>query len=161
KPDMETLSMDDLYNNLKIYEYKFMGSSIKTQNTQNVVFVSSNNTDNTNKAVNTAHGVSAAISKTNASNLPNVDSLRDGLKVADGNVDYESQKIPTETGRNLGVKGTETIGFDKDKVKFYNCHRRGHFAMECRAFKHQDNKNRVAPRRTMPVEDTTSNALVT
>nr|GEX00630.1 hypothetical protein [Tanacetum cinerariifolium] len=76
KPNLESLSMDDLYNNLKIYEAEVMGSSSTTQNTQNVAFVSSNNTDSNNKAVNTVHGVSAASLKTNASNLPNVDSLR-------------------------------------------------------------------------------------
>nr|GEX74508.1 ribonuclease H-like domain-containing protein [Tanacetum cinerariifolium] len=96
KPDLETLSMDDLYNNLKIYEAEVIGSSSTTLKHTNVAFMSSNNTNSTNKAVNTAHGVSAANSKTNASNLLNVDSLRDGLKVADGNVDYETQKIPTE-----------------------------------------------------------------
>nr|GEW81551.1 reverse transcriptase domain-containing protein [Tanacetum cinerariifolium] len=74
-PDLKTLSMDDLYYNLKIHEAEVMGSSSTTQNILNVAFVSSNNTNNTNKAVNTAHGVSAASSKTNASNLPNVDSL--------------------------------------------------------------------------------------
>nr|GEU78513.1 putative ribonuclease H-like domain-containing protein [Tanacetum cinerariifolium] len=110
--------------------------------------------------VNTAHGFSAASSKTNTSILPNVDSLRDKLKVADGNVDYESQKIPTKTRRNLDVKGTEAIGFDKTKVECYNCHRRGHFSRKCRATKHQDNMNKEAPRRIMPIEDNNSNALV-
>nr|GEX84893.1 reverse transcriptase domain-containing protein [Tanacetum cinerariifolium] len=75
--NLETLSMDDLYNNLKIYKAEVMGSYSTTQNTQNIAFVSSNSTDSTNKAVNTAHGVSAASFKTNASNLPNVDSLSD------------------------------------------------------------------------------------
>ncbi|GJU09257.1 hypothetical protein Tco_1125687 [Tanacetum coccineum] len=77
KPDLETLSMDDLYNNLKIYEAEVMGSSSTSQNTQNVAFVSSNITGSTNEAVKTAHGVSAANSKANASTLPNVDSLSD------------------------------------------------------------------------------------
>ncbi|GJS19124.1 hypothetical protein Tco_0447756 [Tanacetum coccineum] len=36
KPDLEDLSMDDLYNNLKIYEVEIMGSSSTNQNTQNV-----------------------------------------------------------------------------------------------------------------------------
>ncbi|GKC56510.1 hypothetical protein Tco_1084108 [Tanacetum coccineum] len=51
----------------------------KTQakNTQNVAFVSSNNTSSTNEVVKTAHGVFAANSKANASTLPNVDSLSD------------------------------------------------------------------------------------
>nr|GEZ55967.1 hypothetical protein [Tanacetum cinerariifolium] len=77
KPYLETLRMDDLYNNLKIYKAEVIGLSSTTQNTQNVAFVSSNNTDNTNKAVNTTHDVFAASSKTTASNLPNVDSLSD------------------------------------------------------------------------------------
>ncbi|GJZ69454.1 hypothetical protein Tco_0633004 [Tanacetum coccineum] len=79
KPDLEDLSMDDLYNNLKIYEAEVMGSSSTSQNTQNVAFVSSNSTGSTNEAVKTAHGVSAANSKANASTLPNVDSLSDAV----------------------------------------------------------------------------------
>nr|GEW67890.1 hypothetical protein [Tanacetum cinerariifolium] len=160
KPYLETLSMDDLYNNLKICEAEVMRPSSITQNTQIVAFVSSNNTNSTNKAVNTAHGASATSFKTNASNLLNVGSLRDRLKVADGNVDYGSQKIPTKTGKNLGFKRTETIGFDKTKMECYNFHRRGHISRECRATKHQDNRNRKASRRIMLVEDTTSNALL-
>ncbi|GJX38833.1 ribonuclease H-like domain-containing protein [Tanacetum coccineum] len=77
KPDLEDLSMDDLYNNLKIYEAEIIGSSSINQNTQNVAFMSSNITSSTNEAVKTAHGVSAANSKNNASTLPNVDSLSD------------------------------------------------------------------------------------
>ncbi|GJR02683.1 hypothetical protein Tco_0525667 [Tanacetum coccineum] len=63
KPDLDTLSMDDLYNNLKIYETKVKGSSSSNQNSQNVAFVSSNNTDSSNQA----HG----------SNSTNTDSMSD------------------------------------------------------------------------------------
>ncbi|GKD04163.1 hypothetical protein Tco_1179137, partial [Tanacetum coccineum] len=69
KPDLEDLSMDDLYNNIKIYEAEVMGSSSTSQNTQNVAFVSSNVTGSTNEAVKTAYDVSAANSKANASTL--------------------------------------------------------------------------------------------
>ncbi|GKC03094.1 hypothetical protein Tco_0994704, partial [Tanacetum coccineum] len=79
KPDLEDLSMDDLYNNPKICEAEVMRSSSTSQNTQNVAFVSSNSTGSTNKAVKTAHGVSDANSKANASTLPNVDSLSDAV----------------------------------------------------------------------------------
>ncbi|GKF06838.1 hypothetical protein Tco_0037506 [Tanacetum coccineum] len=46
KSDLDTLSMDDLYNNLKVYEseIKFQSSSILKS--QNVAFVSSENTSN-------------------------------------------------------------------------------------------------------------------
>ncbi|GKC21485.1 ribonuclease H-like domain-containing protein, partial [Tanacetum coccineum] len=53
----------------------------------------------------------------------------------------------------------ETVDFDKTKVECHNCHRRGHFARECRALRNQENRNRDAPRRVVPVE-TTTNALV-
>nr|GEW63081.1 hypothetical protein [Tanacetum cinerariifolium] len=151
---LKTLSIDDLYNNLKIYEAEVMGSSSTTQNTQNVAFVFSNNTDNTNKVVNTAHGVSAANSKTNAFNLPNVDSLKEiDLKWQMEMLTMRARIFLQKTGRNLSVKGIDTIGFDKTKVECYNCHIRGHFARKCKTTKHQDNK-------TVPVEDTTSNAFV-
>ncbi|GKD02799.1 ribonuclease H-like domain-containing protein, partial [Tanacetum coccineum] len=45
------------------------------------------------------------------------------------------------TRRKLSVNGNETIGFDKSKVERYNCHKRRHFARECRAPRNQDNKN--------------------
>nr|GFA09635.1 ribonuclease H-like domain-containing protein [Tanacetum cinerariifolium] len=184
--------MDDLYNNLKIYEAEVIGSSSTTQNTQNVGFVSFNNTDSTNKAVNTTHGVSAASSKTNASNLPNVDILSDAviysfftsqsnspqldnedlkqidlhdleemdLKWQMAMLTMRARRFLQKTRRSLCVKRTGTIGFNKTKVEYYNFHRRGHFVRECRAFKHQDNMNKKAPIRTVPVEDTTLNALI-
>ncbi|GJU52515.1 hypothetical protein Tco_1226229 [Tanacetum coccineum] len=50
KPDLDTLSMDDLYNNLNIYETKVKGSSSSNQNLQNVAFVSFNNFGSSNQA---------------------------------------------------------------------------------------------------------------
>ncbi|GKE65449.1 ribonuclease H-like domain-containing protein [Tanacetum coccineum] len=47
----------------------------------------------------------------------------------------------------------------ESKVKCYNCHKRGHFARECRALRNQDNK-KESSRRSVPVETSTSTALV-
>nr|GEY05721.1 putative ribonuclease H-like domain-containing protein [Tanacetum cinerariifolium] len=49
---------------------------------------------------------------------------------ADASVFAICAKLPT--GRNLGVNGPTSMGFDISKVECYNCHRKGHFARECR-----------------------------
>ncbi|GJV97017.1 putative ribonuclease H-like domain-containing protein [Tanacetum coccineum] len=64
------------------------------------------------------------------------------------------------TRRKFTVNGNETIGFDKSKVECYNCYKRGHFVRECRAPRNQENSNRENTRRVVPVEITTSNALM-
>nr|GEX44701.1 hypothetical protein [Tanacetum cinerariifolium] len=62
------------------------------------------------------------------------------------------------TKRNLGANGTTSIGFDMSKVECYNCHRRGHFAKECKS--PRDTRNKDTQRRNVPVKTCTSNALV-
>nr|GEV73956.1 ribonuclease H-like domain-containing protein [Tanacetum cinerariifolium]GEZ52594.1 ribonuclease H-like domain-containing protein [Tanacetum cinerariifolium] len=57
KPGVDTLSFDDLYNNLRVFKSYVKGSTRSSFSTQNVAFVSSNNTSSTNE-VNTAYGVS-------------------------------------------------------------------------------------------------------
>ncbi|GJZ64058.1 ribonuclease H-like domain-containing protein [Tanacetum coccineum] len=71
-----------------------------------------------------------------------------------------ARRFLKNTGRKLTVNGNETIGFDKSKVECYKCHKRGHFARECMAPRNQENRNRENTRRVVPVETTTSNALV-
>ncbi|GJU78485.1 hypothetical protein Tco_1275555 [Tanacetum coccineum] len=56
KPGMDSLSFDDLYNNLRVFENDIKGSTASSSSTQNVVFVSEN-TSNTNDA-STAYDVS-------------------------------------------------------------------------------------------------------
>ncbi|GJZ69084.1 hypothetical protein Tco_0632634 [Tanacetum coccineum] len=75
KSDLDTLSMDDLYNNLKVYEYEIKVQSSSSSNSQNVAFVSSENTSSTNEAVNTAHEVSTASSQGQASSSTYADDV--------------------------------------------------------------------------------------
>ncbi|GJZ15324.1 hypothetical protein Tco_0551001 [Tanacetum coccineum] len=82
KPDIDTLSLDDLYNNLKIYEPEVKGTSSSSTNTQNVAFVSSNSTNNTNGAVNTAHGATTTSTQVTAVNSTTIDVRNTKVSVA-------------------------------------------------------------------------------
>ncbi|GKC45089.1 hypothetical protein Tco_1062811, partial [Tanacetum coccineum] len=67
KPDLDELMMDDLYNNLKVNEVEIKSQSSSNLNSQNVAFVSSENTSSTNEAVNTTIDVSTASTQGQAS----------------------------------------------------------------------------------------------
>ncbi|GKA17694.1 hypothetical protein Tco_0697531 [Tanacetum coccineum] len=75
KVEIETISLDDLYNNLKIYKPELIGSSSINQNSQNVAFVS----NSTNKVDNTAHGVSTTHTQGNGVNYSSLDNLCDAV----------------------------------------------------------------------------------
>ncbi|GJT05278.1 putative ribonuclease H-like domain-containing protein [Tanacetum coccineum] len=112
--------MDNLYNNMKIYETEVKGSSNSNQNSQNMAFVSSNNSGSSNQA----HG----------SNSVNIDSMSDidaddleemDLKWQMAMLTMRSRRFLNKTGRLLmNANGSETIGFNKSKVECYNCYKK-------------------------------------
>ncbi|GJY30239.1 hypothetical protein Tco_0413734 [Tanacetum coccineum] len=79
--NLNTMSMDDLYNNLKVCESEVKGMSSSSSSTQNMAFVSSsnNNTSSSNEAVNAAHGVSIASTRVNTAYFTNIDNLSDAV----------------------------------------------------------------------------------
>ncbi|GJV79264.1 hypothetical protein Tco_1515134 [Tanacetum coccineum] len=80
KPDIDQTDIDDLYNNLRVYEDEMKRSSNSTSNSQNLGFLSSENTSSTNEVsttsgnfgVNTAGGTS---STNQVSSTPGADEV--------------------------------------------------------------------------------------
>ncbi|GJR05759.1 hypothetical protein Tco_0528743 [Tanacetum coccineum] len=194
------MSMDDLYNNLKVYEPEIKWMSNSSSSTQNMALESSlnNNSDSSNEVVNiaqtvnTAYRVSTASTQVNNANSSNVDNLSDaviytflasqpnspqlvtkdlqqihpdGIEEMDlrwqmAMLTIRARRFLKNNGRRLTVNSNENIGFDKSKVEWYNCHKKEHFAKECRALRNQDYKNKESTRRNIPMETFTSTALV-
>ncbi|GJW55662.1 hypothetical protein Tco_0099747 [Tanacetum coccineum] len=145
KSDIHTLSMDDLYNNLKVYKFEIKGQTSSSSNSQNVAFVSSNNSNITNETVSTAHSVSVASFKdqastasyaddvmfssfANQSNAPQLDNEdleqidADDLKEMDLKwqvimLTMRVKRFIKKTRRKLDLNDKETVGFDRTKGK--------------------------------------------
>ncbi|GJX45935.1 putative ribonuclease H-like domain-containing protein [Tanacetum coccineum] len=88
-----------------------------------------------------------------------------GAAVSNEDANQKFLKALPSSWNNVALIMRNKDGFDKTKVECFNCHRRGHFAKECRAPRNQGNRNgdakyrsRDNTRRTVPVE--TSDALV-
>ncbi|GJU31584.1 ribonuclease H-like domain-containing protein [Tanacetum coccineum] len=164
KLEIETLSLDDLFNNLKAYESEVKGTSSSTTNSHNVAFLSSSSTNSATRAVNTAQGVNTASTQGAADSSTTVENLSDAMiysffasQPSIPQLDNEDlQQIHPDDLEEMDLR----IGFDKSKVECFNCHERGHFTRECRAPRNQDSRNKDPTRRTIPVEETTSKAIV-
>ncbi|GJT62653.1 putative ribonuclease H-like domain-containing protein [Tanacetum coccineum] len=188
KPGVDSLSFDDLYNNLRVFENDVKGPTASSSSTQNVAFISEN-TSSTNDvsiaySVSNTSGQNSQYEQTssysllaNQSSCPQLDhedlkhldefDLEEmNLKWKVAMISMRIKKFYKKTGRKLQFDAKEPVGFDKTKVKCYNCHKTGHFARECRTKGNQDSRRRDAwnsrnkdGRRSGKQED--SKALVT
>ncbi|GKE27367.1 hypothetical protein Tco_1442751, partial [Tanacetum coccineum] len=79
KPEIETLSLDDLFNNLKAYESEVKGTSRSSTNSHNIAFLSSSSTNSVTRVVNTAQGVNTASTKGATDSSTTVENLSDAV----------------------------------------------------------------------------------
>nr|GEW27190.1 hypothetical protein [Tanacetum cinerariifolium] len=123
--DLDTMSMDDLYNNLKLYEQEVKGMSSLSSSTQNMAFLSSSNNNNsstngavnTAQAVNTAHGVSTASTQVNVAYSTNIDNLSNGVQSSKKSRQQAQGKprrsVPMETSTSTTLVSCDRLcGYD-------------------------------------------------
>nr|GFB38488.1 hypothetical protein [Tanacetum cinerariifolium] len=137
---LEEQSLDDLFNSLKIYEVEVRSSSSASTFTQNIAFMSSQTTNSTNDPVSTVASVFAA--SANIHKIDDDDLEEMDLKWQMAMLTVRARRFLQRTVRNLGVNRPTSMGFDMSPK---DTRRNG--AAE-------------TPRRNVPVETSTSNALV-
>ncbi|GKE50060.1 ribonuclease H-like domain-containing protein [Tanacetum coccineum] len=142
KPDIYQTDIDDLYNNLRVYEDEMKRSSSSTSNSQNLAFLSSENTSSTdevstasgNFGVNTAGGTNSLSQVSSTLGADEVVCYFFAKQTTSPPLDNEDlQQIDQDALEELDIRGQVAMLTVRSQVECYNCHRKGHFAKECKS----------------------------
>nr|GEY95839.1 hypothetical protein [Tanacetum cinerariifolium] len=155
KTNLEEQSLDDLFNSLKIYKAEAKIFSSASNLTQNIAFVSSSNTDSTTESVSVPASVFAVSTKIHVSPLPNVDSLSNAVIYSFFASQSSSPQLDNDDLMQIDADDLEEMDLKWQMAI------KEHFTRESRSPK-DSRRNGVAEpqRRNVPVETSTSNALV-
>nr|GEU32293.1 retrovirus-related Pol polyprotein from transposon TNT 1-94 [Tanacetum cinerariifolium] len=148
RSDLDTMSLDDLYNHLKVYESEVHKKS--EPNYQIMAFISLAKHSSGSEDGNTACVPTAS------TNVPTASA-----SVATISQDTACAYIASQSsGMKISIQGSDVAGFDKLKVKCFNFHKMGHFTRECRAPRSQDRGRRDNYRQGSKAEDQAPKALM-
>nr|GFB02447.1 hypothetical protein [Tanacetum cinerariifolium] len=169
RSDLDTMSLDDLYNHLKVYESEVQTKS--EPNSQNMAFISSAKHGSRNKDGNTACVPTAITNVPTASasvatisqdiTHAYIASQSSGSQIKFGDINQideddmeemdikwnmallsmRADKFWKKTRKKISIQGSNVAGFDKSKVECFNCHKMGHFVRECKAPRNQDRED--------------------
>ncbi|GJR77397.1 hypothetical protein Tco_0089762 [Tanacetum coccineum] len=123
KPDIDEIDIDDLYNNLRVYEDELKRSSGSNSASQNLAFLSSENTGSTNEVstasgdfgVSTAGGINQVPSTPCAHDMDEDDLEELDLRWQVAMLIVRVKKFIHRTGMNMDFKEKRPVSLDKSK----------------------------------------------
>ncbi|GJX55599.1 ribonuclease H-like domain-containing protein, partial [Tanacetum coccineum] len=137
KADIDEIDIDDLYNNLRVYEDEVKRSSSSTSTSQNLAFLSSENTSSTNE-VSTASGDF-------------------GISTAGGTSQVSSTPCAHEVACSFFAQPITSPQLENEDFQQID----GHFAKECRSGRNQGIRSYGDnDRSNAPTNESSSQALV-
>ncbi|GJW84926.1 ribonuclease H-like domain-containing protein [Tanacetum coccineum] len=136
KPDIDEVDIDDLYNNLRVYEDELKRSSGSNSASQNLAFLSSENTNSTNE-VSTASGDFGVSTAGGINQVPSTPSAHD--------IAYSFLAQPTTSPQLENEDFQQMDGDDLEELDLrwqvamltVRVKKKGHFARECRSGRSQ------------------------
>ncbi|GKA82288.1 ribonuclease H-like domain-containing protein [Tanacetum coccineum] len=150
-PDIDEIDIDDLYNNLRVYEDELKRSSCSNSASQNLAFLSSKNIGSTNEVSTASRDFGM-----DGDDLEELD-LRWQVAMLTVIVKKFIQRI----GKNMDFKEKRPVSLDKSKIECYNCHKKGHFVRECRSGRSQRRRSYGNNGKSnAPTNESSSHALV-
>ncbi|GJT26887.1 putative ribonuclease H-like domain-containing protein [Tanacetum coccineum] len=160
KPDIDEIDIDDLYNNLRVYEDELKRSSGSNSASQNLAFLSSENTSSTNE-VSTASGDFGVSTAGGINQVPSTPCAHD--------VAYSFFAQPTTSPQLENEDFQQMDGDDLEELDLrwqvamltVRVKKKGQFARECRSERNQGRRSYGDNGRSnAPTTESSSQALV-
>nr|GEV75090.1 putative ribonuclease H-like domain-containing protein [Tanacetum cinerariifolium] len=158
RSDLDTMSLDDLYNHLKVGNEEVNTASIPTASTY--VSPASANIRAVSISQDTACAYISQIKFEDITQIDEDDIEEMDIKWNMALLSMRAGIFWKKIGKKISIQGTDVAGFDKSKVECFNCHKLGHFSRECRAPKSQDRGRRDNHRQGSKVEEQAPKALM-
>ncbi|GKB14569.1 ribonuclease H-like domain-containing protein, partial [Tanacetum coccineum] len=160
KPDIDEIDIDDLYNNLRVYEDEMKRSSSSTSTSQNLAFLSSENTSSTNEISTASRDF--RVSTTGGISQISTTSCAHDVACSFFTQPTTSPQLENEDFQQIDEDDLEELDLRwQSKIECYNCHIKGHFARECISRRNQGRRSYGDNGRSnAPTNEFSSQALV-